>query len=209
MKEVYGGAYHAGCIYIPEEWVKKNPNTAQAVVNAMVRADRWLRRRRPTRSSTVPPEYYGDDPTLYKVALLKNRRAIPPDGLLSHGGGEERLQGAQAVRALGAGGRNIDLAKTFDNGFAQKALKKQIQVSGVRRAPPRSLSKTSPCTFAARARGKLTRRCATRRSASPKASSSPSSVRPAAANRRCSISPRDCCEPSAGEVQRAGRPLAG
>ena len=44
MKEVYGGAYHAGSIYAPVEWVKKNPHTAQAVVNAMVRASLWIRR---------------------------------------------------------------------------------------------------------------------------------------------------------------------
>jgi NitT/TauT family transport system substrate-binding protein len=38
MKDVYGGAYHAGCVYAPVEWVKKNPNTTQPIVNAMVRA---------------------------------------------------------------------------------------------------------------------------------------------------------------------------
>ena len=57
MQEVYGGAYAAGCIYAPVEFVKKNPNTAQAVVNAMVRALRFIqnidarpdRRRRAAR----------------------------------------------------------------------------------------------------------------------------------------------------------------
>ena len=34
MQEVYGGAYAAGCIYAPPEFVNKNPRTAQAVVNA-------------------------------------------------------------------------------------------------------------------------------------------------------------------------------
>src|SRR5438552_12440282 len=35
MQEVYGGAYAAGCIYAPPEFAKKNPRTAQAVVNAI------------------------------------------------------------------------------------------------------------------------------------------------------------------------------
>jgi NitT/TauT family transport system substrate-binding protein len=37
IQEVYGGAYAAGRIYAPAEFVSKNPRTAQAVVNAMVR----------------------------------------------------------------------------------------------------------------------------------------------------------------------------
>ena len=56
MKEVYGGAYHAGCIYAPADWVRKNPNTAQAVVNAMVRAVLWLQKARTDEViATVPP----------------------------------------------------------------------------------------------------------------------------------------------------------
>jgi len=31
--------------------------------------------------ATVPAEYYGDDPTMYKVALLKNTEGYSPDGL--------------------------------------------------------------------------------------------------------------------------------
>jgi NitT/TauT family transport system substrate-binding protein len=38
MQDVYGGAYAAGCIYAPADFAKKNPRTAQAIVNAMVRA---------------------------------------------------------------------------------------------------------------------------------------------------------------------------
>src|SRR5512132_1549210 len=42
VKEVYGGAYAAGCIYAPPEFAQKNPRTAQAVVTAMVRALRFI-----------------------------------------------------------------------------------------------------------------------------------------------------------------------
>jgi len=124
MKDIYGGDYHAGCIYAMSDWVKKNPNTAQAVVNAIVRADRWLQKARPEEVvATVPAEYYGDDPTMYKVALLKNLEGYSPDGLFT-------MQGAQNVyRVLksfepSVQSAKIDLAKTFDNSFVQKALKK-------------------------------------------------------------------------------------
>src|SRR5687768_5238853 len=47
MKEIYGGDYHASVIYVTDEFVKKNPNTVQAVVNAMVRANRWIAKATP------------------------------------------------------------------------------------------------------------------------------------------------------------------
>jgi NitT/TauT family transport system substrate-binding protein len=124
MKEVYGGAYHAGCIYAPADWVKKNPNTAQAVVNAIVRADLWLQSARPEDVvATVPPEYYGDDPTMYKVALLKNMEGYSPDGLFSMDGAKNVFKVLNSFEPAVQAAK-IDLAKTFDNSFAQKALKK-------------------------------------------------------------------------------------
>lgn len=124
MQEVYGGAYHAGCIYAPADWVRKNPQTAQAVVNAMVRAVRWLQTARPDEVvKTVPPEYYGDDPTLYKVALLKNTEGFSPDGLFSAEGARNVFKVLNSFEPTVQAAK-IDLAKTYDNAFAQKALKK-------------------------------------------------------------------------------------
>ena len=124
MKEVYGGAYHAGCIYAPVEWVKKNPNTAQAVVNAMVRAVRWLQTARADEVvKSVPAEYYGDDPTLYKVALLKNTEGFSPDGLFTAEGAKNVFNVLNSFEPTVQAAK-IDLAKTYDNSFAQKALKK-------------------------------------------------------------------------------------
>ncbi|HYC49438.1 MAG TPA: ABC transporter substrate-binding protein [Burkholderiales bacterium] len=124
MKEVYGGAYHAGCIYAPVEWVKRHPNTTQALVNAMVRAVLWLR----TASvddviATVPKEYYGPDLALYRGSLLKNKEGFSPDGRFS-------MEGAKNVHAVlrqfvpEVQKANVDLAATFNNTFADRALKK-------------------------------------------------------------------------------------
>ena len=124
MKEVYGGAYHAGCIYAPADWMKKNPNTAQAVVNAMVRAVRWLQTARADEVvATVPPEYYGDDPTLYKVALLKNTEGFSQDGLFTAEGAKNVFNVLNSFEPSVQAAK-IDLSKTYDNSFAQKALKK-------------------------------------------------------------------------------------
>ncbi len=123
MKEVYGGAYHAGCIYAPVDWVKKNPNTAQAIVNAIVRANLWLQKARPEEVvGTVPAEYYGDDPTMYKVALLKNMEGYSPDGLFSMDGAKNVYNVLNSFEPTVQAAK-IDLAKTYDNSFVQKALK--------------------------------------------------------------------------------------
>lgn len=124
MKDVYGGAYHAGCIYAPAAWIKRNPNTTQAVVNAMVRAVVWLR----TASvddviATVPKEYYQGDLALYRGSLLKNKDGFSPDARFS-------LEGAQNVHKVlsqfvpEVQKAKLDLAQTFDNSFADRALKK-------------------------------------------------------------------------------------
>jgi NitT/TauT family transport system substrate-binding protein len=124
MKEVYGGAYHAGCVYAPVEWVRKNPNTTQAIVNAFVRAVLWLR----TASvddviATVPAEYYGADLALYRGSLMKNKEGYSPDARFS-------MEGAQNVHKVlnqfvpEVQKAKIDLGQTFDNSFADRALKK-------------------------------------------------------------------------------------
>jgi NitT/TauT family transport system substrate-binding protein len=124
MKEVYGGAYHAGCIYAPIDWVKKNPNTTQAVVNAMVRAVVWLRSASVDDViATVPKDYYGADLALYRGSLLKNKEGYSPDARFS-------MEGAQNVHKVlnqfvpEVQKAKIDLAQTFDNSFADRALKK-------------------------------------------------------------------------------------
>lgn len=123
MKELYGGDYHAGCIYAPVDWVKKYPRTAQAVVNAIVRADLWLHTAKPDDIvATVPAEYYSDA-ALYKAALQKNQEGFSPDGRFSMAGAQNVYKVLQAFEPEVQRAK-IDLAKTFDNTFVDQALKK-------------------------------------------------------------------------------------
>jgi NitT/TauT family transport system substrate-binding protein len=116
--------YPAGSVYLPTEFAKKNPNTTQAVVNAMVRAVLWIQKATPEQIvDTVPPEYYGDDKAVYKAALEKNLATFSPDGTIP-------MDGVKNVYAVlnafepSVKEAKIDLAKTFDNSFVQKALAK-------------------------------------------------------------------------------------
>ena len=89
-----------------------------------MRANLWLQKARPEEVvASVPAEYYGDDPTMYKVALLKNMEGYSPDGLFSMDGATNVFKMLNSFEPSVQAAK-IDLAKTFDNSFVQKALKK-------------------------------------------------------------------------------------
>jgi NitT/TauT family transport system substrate-binding protein len=92
--------------------VKKNPNTTQAVVNAMIRAVLWLR----TASvddviATVPADYYGSDLALYRGSLIKNKEGYSRRPLLDG----RRAERAQVLAAFvpEVQKAKIDLAADF------------------------------------------------------------------------------------------------
>jgi len=125
MKDIYGGDYHASVIYITDEYIKKNPRTVQAVVNAMVRADKWIAKATPQEIvDLMPAEYKAGNPSLYKEALLKNMIGYSEDGTLSLKAAENvykvLVQFEPSVKAAG----KLDLNQTFDNSFVKKAQAK-------------------------------------------------------------------------------------
>jgi NitT/TauT family transport system substrate-binding protein len=125
MNEIYGGDYHASVIYITDEFIKKNPNTVQAVVNAMVRANRWIAKATPQQIVDLMPDAYkAGNPSLYKAGLLKNMVGYSEDGQMSMKAAENvykvLVQFEPSVKAAG----KMDLGATFDNTFAKKAAAK-------------------------------------------------------------------------------------
>jgi len=123
MQDVYGGAYAAGCIYVPVEFSKKYPNTAQAVVNAMMRALRFIQNSTPDQIvAAVPSEYYTDK-ALYKAALEKNLETYKHDGSISLEAGRNV---ARDLKSFDPTMQNatVDVAKTVNMTFQQKAAQK-------------------------------------------------------------------------------------
>lgn len=124
MKKWYGPDYAAACIYGTREFIDKAPNTAQAVVNAMVRALRFVKAQPVEKvMEAVPPEYYAGDKETWKAALQKAVAGYSADGRFS-------AQGAESVYKVlklfepSVMNAKIDLARTFDNRFVDKAPKK-------------------------------------------------------------------------------------
>lgn len=120
-QEVWGAPLPAGCLYAPIEFTQRNPNTAQALANAIVRADKWIAKASATDVAKVVPEaYLMGDRALYLFSYDKVKEAISPDGIISDAGARATL------KALGAFDPNIKeseirLEQTYTNDFAKKA----------------------------------------------------------------------------------------
>lgn len=126
MQEIYGGDYHASVIYITDEYIRKYPNTVQAVVNAMVRANRWVAKATPQEIVDLMPDAYkGGNPSLYKQGLLKNMIGYSEDGQMSMKAAQNVYKVLRQFEpSVIKAGDSIKLDQTFDNTFAKKAAAK-------------------------------------------------------------------------------------
>ena len=118
---VYGGPMPAAVLYTHSKFIKENPNTTQALANAMVHALRWLTKAGPSDIvKAVPESYLLGDRALYLAAWESVREAISPDGLMPEAGPATALRMLKTFEP-GLADKHIDLAKTFTNAFARKA----------------------------------------------------------------------------------------
>ena len=123
-QEVWGAPLPAGCLYAPIEFVQKNPRTAQALANAIVRADKWIAKASATDVAKVVPEaYLLGDRALYLFSYDKVKEAISTDGIISDAGARATLK-ALASFDPAVKPAEIRLEQTYTNEFAKKANQK-------------------------------------------------------------------------------------
>src|SRR4051794_4685050 len=120
----FGGPYLADCLYAKIDFVKANPNTAQAIANAIVHAMQWLH----TASiddiiKSLPPEYYQADEKLYRKSLEKNLSAFQWDGIVS-GDAVRNVWKSISILEPELKHAKVDFEKTYDNAIVEKALAK-------------------------------------------------------------------------------------
>jgi len=119
---LFGGPMPAGCLYAPEEFVKKNPRTVQALANAMVKALKWLEAAGPSDIiKTVPEAYLLGDRALYLAAYTSIKDAISTDGMIPEAGARNTLKALASFNPK-IKPAEIDLSRTFTNEFTKKAL---------------------------------------------------------------------------------------
>ena len=123
-ERVFGGPMPAGCLYCPQAFLDRNPNTAQAMANAMVRANKWIQQAGPGDIIRVVPEsYLLGDRAVYIDGFLAAQKALSPDGLFPAKGADTAFRALASVDPKFAAAK-LDLGAVFTNSFAQKANQK-------------------------------------------------------------------------------------
>jgi NitT/TauT family transport system substrate-binding protein len=120
-RAIFGGSNPAAVLYAKQEFIARNPNTVQALVNAFYKTLKWLESATPEQvTATVPEEYWLGDRSLYTAAVKANKPAYSVTGVIPAAGiksasdmlvsFDDELKNAK-----------FDLAKTFDDRFVKKA----------------------------------------------------------------------------------------
>lgn len=123
-QDVFGGPMPAACLYTHADFVAKNPNTCQAMANAIVHGLKWLQTAGPSDIiKTVPETYLLGDRALYLASFNKVREAIALDGMLPEDGAKTALK-ALASFEPSVKADKIELGKTYTNDFARRAKDK-------------------------------------------------------------------------------------
>jgi sulfonate transport system substrate-binding protein len=120
-RAIFGGSNPAAVLYAKQDFIARNPNTMQALVNAFYKTLKWLESATPEQvTATVPEEYWLGDRALYTAAVKANKPAYSVTGVIPAAGiksasdmlvsFDDELKNAK-----------FDLAKTFDDRFVKKA----------------------------------------------------------------------------------------
>ena len=119
--KVFGGPMPAATLYAPVAFIEKNPNTVQALTNAIVRADKWIQQAGPSDIvKSVPESYLLGDRAVYIDAFMKAKPALSPDGMIPEQGPATALRALASIDPAIANAK-IDLKSVYTNEFVKKA----------------------------------------------------------------------------------------
>lgn len=120
-EKVFGGPMPAGCLYAPQPFLDKNPQTAQALTNALVRANKWIQAAGGGDIIKVVPEsYLLGDRAVYIDGFLAAQKALSPDGSIPPKGAETALRALASVDDKLASAK-LNLDAVYTNEFVKKA----------------------------------------------------------------------------------------
>lgn len=120
-KKVLGGDYASPSLYMNADYVKKNPEVVQRLVNAFVKTMKYIDTHSAEEiADQLPKEFYAGDKEMYIKALAASKGMFTPDGKMPDGGPEKVLE-VQMINIPTLKDANIDLSRTFTNEFVNKA----------------------------------------------------------------------------------------
>jgi len=119
--KVFGGPMPAGCLYTKQAFIDSNPQSVQALTNAMVRASKWIQNAGPGDIiKVVPEQFLLGDRAVYIDAFLAAKKALSPDGVFPDKGAQTAFRALASVDAKIANAK-LDLNAVFTNSFTKKA----------------------------------------------------------------------------------------
>jgi NitT/TauT family transport system substrate-binding protein len=122
LQAVYGGFYPNTCLHGFRDFVAKNPNTTQAVVNGLVHAMKWMRTATPDQIlAKLPDRVTGKDRQLYREVIVSNLAVISPDGMIRDNEAETVFK---IMSEIQPGFSKVDIKKAYDNTLVTKAQQK-------------------------------------------------------------------------------------
>jgi NitT/TauT family transport system substrate-binding protein len=120
-EKVFGGPMPAACLYAPQAFLDKNPKTAQALANAIVRADKWIQAAGPADIiKAVPESYLLGDRAVYIDAFLAAKNALSPDGLIPEKGPDTAYRALASIDPEIAKAK-VDLTAVYTNELVKRA----------------------------------------------------------------------------------------
>jgi NitT/TauT family transport system substrate-binding protein len=120
-QKLFGGNNPAAVVYLKTDFIQKNPETTQRIVNAFYKALKWLEKASPEDVvKTVPEEFYLGDRSLYISAFKASAPMYSKTGIIP----EQGMKNANEMLILfdqEVADAKVDLRKTFDDRFVKKA----------------------------------------------------------------------------------------
>ena len=112
--------YPAAVLYSTGDWINKNPDTTRKLAGAIQRTLTWIQGHSAEEiAAKMPPQYAGDDKSVYVASIEAAKKAYSPDGMIHEDGAKEVLSVLkQSIPEVGSA--TIDLSKTYTNEYLAK-----------------------------------------------------------------------------------------
>jgi NitT/TauT family transport system substrate-binding protein len=116
-----GGPYPASCLYMETSWVNNHKPEVQKLVNALVRALRYIQAHTAAElAAQVPSEFWAGNRATYTKALARSKPIFIPDGRMPANGPANVLR-VLTLTEKSVREKTIDLASTFTSEFVNAA----------------------------------------------------------------------------------------
>lgn len=117
-KELYGSEYTTSGLWAYKEYIDKNPEVVQKIVNVYVKTLRWLATHSPEEVLKVLPKDFN-----WKAQWIQNNTSgLSPNGLVIKKGLETVIKDQKEDKLISPD-FNVPVETLYDNRFVEKALK--------------------------------------------------------------------------------------